>query len=52
MTRPQTAMEEAFLRLPPQVLDTKLGKTIFKVALRRAEHRASPRRPHATKRPL
>lgn len=46
MTRALTAMEEAFLRLPPKVLDTQLGETIFKVAVRRAENRTKPRSVH------
>lgn len=50
MTRPLTAMEEAFLRLPPTVLRTPLGETIFKVAVRRAESRANPRSRHHQKR--
>lgn len=51
MTRPLTAMEEAFLRLPPKVLDTKLGETIFRVAVRRAESRANPRSRHHKRKP-
>jgi len=48
MSRPLTAIEEAFCRLPAKVTSTRLGTVIFKSLERSLERAASgPRRgPH------